>query len=213
MSKIRKIFRLNIIQFLYWNFFSRSVHRDKGCFIIPEHNTIIDIDKTANIYLHDSLRLNMHEMSGQKREAYLYLRKNASFTVNGRIITLPGTTIQVQKDAKLEIGKAYVNYGATILAGNDMKIGNDILISRNVTIFDSDHHKIFDKEGNCTNDVREFNIGNHVWIGISCCILRGSQIGDGAVIAANSVVGGKIRPKTMASGNPARSYSEIYWEE
>lgn len=213
MNKIRKILRLNFFQFIYWNFFSKNIHRDRGCYIIPEHHTIIDIDKTANVYLHDSLRINMHEMRGQKREAYLYMRRNASFIVNGRVTTLPGTTIQVQKDAKLEIGKAYVNYGATILAGNNMKIGNDILISRNVIIFDSDHHKIFDKDGNQTNEPRDFMIGNHVWIGLSCCILRGSQIGDGAVIAANSVVGGKIRPNTMASGNPARSYSEIYWEE
>lgn len=213
MSKIRKLLRINILQFFYWNYISRSVHRDKGCYIIPEHHAIIDIDKTANVYLHDNLWLNMHEMSGQKREAYLYLRPNSSFTVNGRIIILPGSTIQVQKDGKLEMGKAYMNYGSTVLAAYNMKIGDDILISRNVTIFDSDHHKIFDKDGNWTNEPRDFFIGNHVWIGLSCCILRGSQIGDGAVIAANSVVGGKIRPNTMASGNPARSYSEIHWEE
>ncbi len=213
MSKIKTFFRLNICQFFYWNFIAKSVHRDKGCYIMPEHNTIIDIDKTANLYLHANLHLNVHEMRKQKRESYIFLRQNSSFTVNGKITTLPGSTIQVQKGGMLEMGKTYMNYGSTILAAYNMKIGDGILISRNVTIFDSDHHKIFDKDGKCTNEPREFNIGNHVWIGISSCILRGSQIGDGAVIAANSVVGGKIRPNTMASGNPARSYSEIFWEE
>lgn len=93
-----------------------------------------------------------------------------------------------------------------------MKIGNGLLCSRNVTIFDSDFHKIVDADGNQLNTPRDIEIGDHVWIGVNTTLLRGSRIGDGAVIAAGSVVGGKIKPGTMASGNPARSYSEILWE-
>jgi virginiamycin A acetyltransferase len=47
-------------------------------------------------------------------------------------------------------------------------------------------------------------IGNDVWIGTQCVILSGSTIGDGAVIAANSVVTADIPPYAIAAGSPAR---------
>lgn len=46
-------------------------------------------------------------------------------------------------------------------------------------------------------------IGNDVWIGYGCLILSGSQIGDGAVIGANSVVSGTVEPFAVVAGNPA----------
>ena len=91
-------------------------------------------------------------------------------------------------------------------------MGEGILISREVFIYDADHHPIINASGEQLNLPRPVVIGNHVWIGLKCTLLRGSKIGDGAVIAANSLVGGKIKAGTMASGNPARSYSEIIWK-
>ena len=86
------------------------------------------------------------------------------------------------------------------------------MISRDVKIFDSDFHKIIDDEGRQTNMPKPMIIGNHVWIGLGAIILRGSQIGDGAVISAGAVVMGKIKEGTNAIGNPARSFSNINWE-
>lgn len=47
-------------------------------------------------------------------------------------------------------------------------------------------------------------IGNDVWIGQNAVILPGVQIGDGAIIGANSVVGGIVEPYTIVVGNPAK---------
>lgn len=47
-------------------------------------------------------------------------------------------------------------------------------------------------------------IGNDVWIGMNAIILRGVAIGDGAVVAANSVVTRDVAPYTVVGGNPAR---------
>ena len=46
-------------------------------------------------------------------------------------------------------------------------------------------------------------IGNDVWIGQNAVILPGVHIGDGAIIGANSVVGGDVDPYTIVVGNPA----------
>jgi lipopolysaccharide O-acetyltransferase len=54
-------------------------------------------------------------------------------------------------------------------------------------------------------------IGRNVWIGDGCAILAGADIGDGAVIGANSVVTGPIPANTIAAGSPARPIRR--WDE
>ena len=57
--------------------------------------------------------------------------------------------------------------------------------------------------------VRDFTpknviIGNDVWIGRGVTILCGAEIGDGAIIGADSVVRGKVPPYSLFVGNPGR---------
>ncbi|MGK7912447.1 MAG: Vat family streptogramin A O-acetyltransferase [Synechococcus sp.] len=47
-------------------------------------------------------------------------------------------------------------------------------------------------------------VGNDVWIGYEAVIMPGVQIGDGAIVAAKSVVVSDIEPYTIVGGNPAR---------
>ncbi len=61
--------------------------------------------------------------------------------------------------------------------------------------------------------VGECKIGNDVWIGCNSTILRGLQIGDGAVIGANSLVNKDIPPYAIAVGNPAKVIKYRFHEE
>jgi virginiamycin A acetyltransferase len=47
-------------------------------------------------------------------------------------------------------------------------------------------------------------IGNDVWIGYEAVIMPGVTIGDGAIIAAKSVVVKDVPPYTIVGGNPAQ---------
>ncbi len=47
-------------------------------------------------------------------------------------------------------------------------------------------------------------VGNDVWIGYEAVIMPGVKIGNGAVIAAKSVVTKDVPPYTVVGGNPAR---------
>jgi virginiamycin A acetyltransferase len=47
-------------------------------------------------------------------------------------------------------------------------------------------------------------LGNDVWIGYKATIMPGVTIGDGAVVAAGSVVTGDVPPYAIVAGNPAR---------
>ena len=53
-------------------------------------------------------------------------------------------------------------------------------------------------------------IGNGVWIGHESLIMPGVKIGDGAIIAAKSVVVKDVPPYTVVGGNPAHSIRQRF---
>jgi virginiamycin A acetyltransferase len=53
-------------------------------------------------------------------------------------------------------------------------------------------------------------IGNDVWIGYEATIMPGVKIGNGAIIAAKSVVVSEILPYTIAGGNPAKTIRQRF---
>ena len=53
-------------------------------------------------------------------------------------------------------------------------------------------------------------IGNDVWIGYDALIMAGVTIGDGAIIAARSVVTADVPPYAIVGGNPARIVRERF---
>lgn len=50
----------------------------------------------------------------------------------------------------------------------------------------------------------DVTIGDNVWIGDKATVLPGVTIGDGAVIAANTVVTHDVPAYSVVGGNPAR---------
>ena len=56
-------------------------------------------------------------------------------------------------------------------------------------------------------------IGNDVWIGYEAVIMPGVKIGDGAIIAAKSVVTKDVPPYTIVGGNPASLLRKRFSEE
>jgi acetyltransferase-like isoleucine patch superfamily enzyme len=55
----------------------------------------------------------------------------------------------------------------------------------------------------------EIVIGNNVWIGCNSVILKGVTVGEGAVIAAGSVVTKDVLTNTIVGGVPARLIKQI----
>lgn len=47
-------------------------------------------------------------------------------------------------------------------------------------------------------------IGNDVYIGNRCCVMKGVSIGDGAVVGTGSIVTHDVRPYAIVAGVPAR---------
>ena len=55
-------------------------------------------------------------------------------------------------------------------------------------------------------DIRPVQIGRDAWIGSGAHILKGVTIGEGAVVAANSVVISDVPAYALVMGNPAEVY-------
>lgn len=56
-------------------------------------------------------------------------------------------------------------------------------------------------------------VGNDVWIGQNATILPGVNIGDGAIIGANSTLGSAVEPYAIVAGNPARFIRKRFDDE
>ena len=130
-----------------------------------------------------------------------------------------------------EAAKRVVYYpGVWICPAKNIKIGNDVDLALDVLITTSGGVIIGDRtlvgyrtqilsSNHCVpkNNGRIFgaghtaaqvNIGSDVWIGASCIILPGVNIGEGAIVAAGSVVTKNVPPFTYVAGTPARVIKE-----
>ena len=110
-------------------------------------------------------------------------------------------------EAELTIGNTFRSSGVVISAEHSIRIGERVTIGANTTIVDSDFHPLdpamrsaSPKEGNRS----AVEIGNDIFIGMHCLILKGTTIGDGCVVGAGSVVSGKFPAGSIIGGNPAR---------
>lgn len=56
-------------------------------------------------------------------------------------------------------------------------------------------------------------VGNDVWIGYEAMLMPGVQVGDGAIIAAKSVIVSNVPPYTIIGGNPAKPISQRFDHE
>lgn len=97
-----------------------------------------------------------------------------------------------------------------ISATNKIIIGNHLLTGRWVTIVDNNHGDTAYETLQQIPVMRPVVskgpvvIGNNVWIGDKATILSGVTIGDGAIVAANSVVTKDVPAYSVVAGNPAR---------
>lgn len=98
---------------------------------------------------------------------------------------------------------------------NGLHIGTGSGLGRWVTIIDNSHGNV------CYEDMQKsildreivskgpVIIGRNVWIGDKATVLGNVTIGDGAIIAANSVVTKDVPPYCVAAGAPARVIKDL----
>ena len=107
--------------------------------------------------------------------------------------------------------------GRTELAtmeGTKIEVGHNCLFSANITLRAGDSHSVIDAStGERINPSKDIVIGDHVWIGNTVIVTKGTIIGPDSVVATGSVVTGKMFPNNVAiGGNPAKVIKEnVNW--
>lgn len=178
-------------------------------FLIAPKTKIL-IKNTSNINVRESFSLNMSWDGKLNQPATLTLGDNATLNVLDSFRAFSGVYISIADNAQLTLGSGFVNNNVKISCFDKIVIGNDVKISEDVIIRDSDNHTLI-KDGH--RKTAPIYIGNHVWIGMRAIILKGVTIGDGAVIAAGAVVTKDVPPHSLVAGVPAKVInSEIEWE-
>lgn len=137
---------------------------------------------------------------------------DGSLSSQGEVSLYAGVTVNVTGGAVRIGAGTKINSFTKIIAKKEVTIGGDCMIAQGVVIRDDDGHRFFDGE-KFENKIIPVHIGSKVWIGQNAIILKGSYIGDGAVIAAGAVVSGEVPANTVVGGVPAKTIkSNIQWE-
>ncbi|HEY3283344.1 MAG TPA: acyltransferase [Armatimonadota bacterium] len=131
---------------------------------------------------------------------------------------------------RISVGsRTFISQGSSLICAAEIEVGSDVLIAWGVTCVDHDAHSVSWKERcqdlaiyraellgeppgkkdwSCVKRA-PIRIGDKAWIGFNATILKGVTIGEGAVVAAASVVTKDVPPFTLAAGNPARAIKEL----
>lgn len=166
-------------------------------------NTIVDI---KNVFI------------SSKANAFLYWGSIPEDIVieNGCIIR---GTLSSTAHGKIHMGKyAQIGDNSHLRSVDKIVLGDFCVIANNTVICDNNNHPVnpadrkiiwitppFSDERSWKHaDHAPIIIGKNVWIGEYARICKGVTIGDGSVVAANSVVTKDVPANCIVAGNPAK---------
>ena len=138
----------------------------------------------------------------------------------GEDCLLHGKIILHGPAARIRIGnRVFTGHDTEIICREYVALGNDVMISWGVSIVDTNAHSLASEERK--HDVSDWKKGpdyknwdhvrsapvlieNKAWIGFRSILMKGIKVGEGAVIAAGSVVVKDVNAYSVVGGNPAQ---------
>ncbi len=186
------------------NKLQRLFRYHQGLIVFPQVNVKI----MGSLQVEDRLYLGtVHDYFSYRPSDFVLLR-DSQCTINNFFFQT-GFTCVVYPGAKLSINSGGTNFGVHIYCLDSITIGKDVGLSHNVTLRDGDHHSVTGQSSGTAPIV----IGDHVWVGMNATILKGVTVGDGAVVAAGSVVTRDVPAHTLVGGVPAKVIREnVYFD-
>jgi acetyltransferase-like isoleucine patch superfamily enzyme len=189
---------------------------DKG------ENNVIDIDsrdqhsQAGKIYINgDNNYIRIGRGCVSDKDMHIVIESNCRFDV-GEDVRLSMANIYIGPGSVLRIGDRTGFTGLVHLnpvEGKAIEIGTNCSIASGVWMTTSDFHSIVTRDtGARLNPAKPVRVGNHVWIANQATLLKGSVIGDNAIVGAHAVVTGTVPTHCVAAGNPARIVREnVTW--
>jgi len=159
-------------------------------------------------------RVSFH-INGKYSSQFQLRVSNKSKISFGKGVTVrAGVKIRLNNKGKLRVGNrvGFNNY-CLINCMDSISIGDNVIFGQNIMMYDHDHN--FKKQGIIRDNgfkTKPIVIGNNVWIGSNCVILKGTQIFDNSVIAANTVIKGVIPANSLVISSRNLDIKELIRE-
>lgn len=153
-------------------------------------------------------RIQMTKINSLKGRIEIDLFSDAKCRIGNFLMTAGPFYIKCTDKAEITIGdNCFFNHNCSLTAAENIVIGNQCMFANNFVVVDHDHDR---KDGKILKELvsAPVKIGNNVWCGANVTVLKGVTIGDGAVIAAGSVVNRDVAAYSVVAGVPARKISK-----
>lgn len=188
--------------YLYLNFSCKNVIRKGKGKIIPYMNSVIDMHDTAQIVIEGDadFEIGTNVFKGSKAETLIRIGRYGTWIIKHGGYLFYGTTLEVKENALFETGYFSANTGSVIIVAKRICFGEDIMIGRNVMIYDSDFHQVLDSDYEQVNFPQDVVIEDHVWLTANININKGVRIGQGSIVANQTVVNKDIPAYSMFAG-------------
>jgi acetyltransferase-like isoleucine patch superfamily enzyme len=154
--------------------------------------------------------------SAKVRFGGIALRPGCSLSIGERSI-IEASLLYDREGATISIGARTFIGGSMLVSAEQIQFGDDVLMAWGGTIVDHDSHSLdwkqrredvaawYEGRKDWTHvDRAPVRICDKAWIGFNVSILKGVTVGEGAVVAACSVVTHDVEPYTLVGGNPSR---------
>ncbi len=178
--------------------------------------------KLANLYIQRcENNVILRENSVFSSSAKVYNSRKKDNISIGQSTHIYGELLVFGYGGKISIGSySFIGENTKIWSGESILIGDNVFISHNCNVFDTNSHEIDYQEREKTHHYRLKNnlstnikgnvitapivIEDNVWISFNVIVLKGVRIGKGSIIAAGAVVTKDIPPFSIVVGNPAK---------
>lgn len=136
-------------------------------------------------HIHKGIIINIHGNGFCKFEKNICSYNNCKFSI------YDGATLSVGENT-------YFSGNTTITATKNITIGKNVLFGPGIVIVDFNHNyksdALINSQGLTSESIK---IGDNVWIGANCIIMKGVEIGENSVIAGGTIVKDKIPPNSL----------------
>ncbi len=123
--------------------------------------------------------------------AHIYTENGGRIRIGNKTGIKPGSEIKAT-GGEINIGKScHINRNCMVIAHEKIVLDDGVTVGPGTYFYDHDH------DGHGSYKTKPIVVEKDVWIGANCVILKGVTIGNGAIVAAGSVITKDVPANTL----------------